>query len=74
MNAGGGSTRTPVENIFYESVSKMKEGNYRLFVHNFAKRESTDVGFQVEFDFKGTTYTFVHEGAVALLLTNINLL
>lgn len=65
MNAGGGSTRTPVENIFYERVSKMKEGKYRLFVHNFAKRESTDVGFQVEIDFKGTTYTFVHKGAVA---------
>jgi hypothetical protein len=65
MNAGRGTTRTPVENIFYESVSKMKEGKYRLFVHNFAKRESTDVGFQVEFDFKGTTYTFVHKGAVA---------
>lgn len=65
MNAGRGSTRTPVENIVYDSVSTMKEGKYRLFVNNYMKRESTDVGFTVECDFKGTTHTFVHEGAIA---------
>jgi hypothetical protein len=64
MNAGGGQTREPVENIFYSSMKSMKEGVYTLNVHNFCKRESTNVGFEVEVDIKGDVYHFVHEKAV----------
>jgi len=64
MNAGSRQSRTPVENIYYSSVSDMREGKYTLFVHNYRRRESVDVGFEVELDIMGETHTFVHEKAV----------
>ena len=48
MNAGSGRTREPVENIVYKSKNRMKEGIYKVVVHNFSKRETVDVGFEVE--------------------------
>jgi hypothetical protein len=59
-----GETREPVENIFYENRNKMKEGVYKLQVHNFYKRESTDVGFEVEVDYMGNIYHFVYDKPV----------
>ena len=64
MNAGGGTTRSPVENIFYENHKTMANGVYRLVVNNFQKRESTDVGFEVEIDFMGSTYNFSYTKAL----------
>ena len=64
MNAGSGKTREPVENIFYASKSPMKEGVYTLNVHNFRKRESDNVGFEVELDFMGDVHRFAHAKAV----------
>ena len=64
MNAGSGQTRDPVENIFYQSSKTMKEGVYTLQVHQFSKRETTNVGFDVEVDFMGTTYSFAYDQAV----------
>ena len=52
MNVSG-ETREPVENIFYGDAKKMREGRYHLYVHQFHRRETTDVGFEVEIDFKG---------------------
>lgn len=58
-NAGSGQTRTPVENIFYNSAAKMKDGSYKLVVHQFASREpSRDADFTVEVDIMGEVYTF----------------
>jgi hypothetical protein len=65
MNAGGGTTREPVENIVYDKISKMRPGRYRLSVHNFNKRETRDEGFEVEVDILGTTYHFGYPRAVA---------
>lgn len=45
MNAGHGYTRQPVENV---SFAAPKDGLYRVFVHQFARRETTDVGFSIE--------------------------
>lgn len=64
MNAGAGTTRTPVENIFYARRATMREGTYQLFVHNWCKRESIDFGFQVEFDYLGTVHSFVYDKPV----------
>lgn len=58
MNAGSGTSRTPVENIFYERRSQMKEGTYTLFVHQYNHRESQGGGFEVELEFDGVTYNF----------------
>lgn len=65
MNAGGGHTREPVENIFYNSRKTMKEGVYKLRVNNWARRETTDVGFEVEIDMNGEVLHFAHPNAVA---------
>jgi len=53
MNAGRMETSTPVENICYPNRGKMAEGEYSLLVHQFCKRESVDVGFEVEIEFDG---------------------
>jgi hypothetical protein len=53
--------RDAVENIFYGSTARMTEGIYRLFVHQFTKRETVDTGFEAEIDFKGTVYRFAYD-------------
>lgn len=64
MNAGGGQTRSPVENIFYGVRARMKEGRYQLLVHNFHKRETENVGFEIEIDWLGDVRRFAYEKAV----------
>ena len=61
MNAGCGSTREAVENIFYKSKTTMKEGIYRLVVNNFCRRENIDTGFEVEIDLEGKVYKFAYD-------------
>jgi hypothetical protein len=64
MNAGGGQTREPVENIVYHSKHNMREGTYELFVRQYAHRDRTDIGFQVDFDFQGDVQTYRYEKPV----------
>lgn len=63
MNVSG-ETRDPVENIYYGNRMTMREGTYRLFVHNYTKRETTNVGFEVEVDCLGIVHRFVYEKPV----------
>jgi len=42
----------------------MAEGVYQVVVHNYCKRESVDVGFEVEVDFMGEVYHFAYDKAV----------
>jgi hypothetical protein len=58
MNAGGGTTREPVENIIYASEKKLKEGIYEIVVNNYCLRESTNSGFEVELECNGETWVF----------------
>ena len=58
MNAGGGTTRTPVENIIWTDRSKMKEGDYTVMVNQFSKRENKDCGYTIEIECQGQLYTF----------------
>ena len=60
MNAGWGGTRTPIENIVYANRDRMPEGRYLLFVENYSKRETQDVGFEVEVEFDGVTHSFAY--------------
>lgn len=64
MNAGRGSTREPVENIFYSSRAAMHDGYYHLYVHQYCQRELADVGFEVEVEYAGESRVFSHPGAV----------
>lgn len=50
MNAGGRRSREPVENIAW---SKAPDGPYGVSVHNYAHRETLDVGFVVEVENRG---------------------
>jgi hypothetical protein len=56
MQAGGGTTRTPVENIDIER--QLPAGKYILKVHNYNARDSSDKGFDLEVEVNGTTATF----------------
>lgn len=58
MNAGGGTTREPVENITYQAWPT-KEGRYRVVVHQFSHREHADSGFEIEVEVAGELYNFV---------------
>lgn len=62
MNAGGGSTREPVENMRW---TRLKDGDYRFIVHQFSKRENSDVGFAAEIEFAGSLMHFKYEKAVS---------
>ncbi len=48
MNAGGNMSRSPVENIRW--TRKLDDGIYKVWVHQFCRRESIDVGFTVELE------------------------
>jgi hypothetical protein len=63
MNAGGGQTREPVENVRW--VKTPPDGIYQVFVHNFCKRESIDVGFTVEIESPNGLDQFRLEKALA---------
>ena len=64
MNAGGPSSRTPVENIVYANKDKMRDGIYKLFVNQYSRRETVDEGFEVEIEFDGTIHSFAYPKAV----------
>jgi len=61
MNAGGGTTRTPVENL---SFVDPKDGLYDVFVNQFSKRETSDVGFAVEIAHAGGVTQMSYKKAV----------
>lgn len=63
MNVGV-PVRDAVENIFYADHKKMAPGLYTLYVNNFNKRESVDVGFEVEIEVLGERRLFVYDKPV----------
>lgn len=59
MNAGGVSSREPVENMQW--VRKPADGIYKVDVQNYSKRESIDVGFSLEVECKNGLQSFSYE-------------
>jgi hypothetical protein len=57
-NGGDGIRPDPCENIVYADTRKMRHGIYKLWVHQWAQRKKTDVGFDAEIDVLGTVYRF----------------
>ena len=57
MNAGGGVSREPVENICWAKEPKI-EGNYKVVVNNYNRRDNKDGGFEVEIEYNGEIETF----------------
>ena len=62
MNAGSGTTRTPVENIIFQS--RPVKGTYQLFVRQFSSRETKDVGFNMEVECGGQVHTLSYPKTV----------
>ena len=54
--------RRPVENIFFGDERKLRDGQYEFFVTNFNQRETSDVGFEMEVEYKGQTKRYSHPG------------
>lgn len=48
MNASGDHTREPVENVRWPRVPQ--DGTYQVWVNQYCRRESVDVGFEVEIE------------------------
>lgn len=67
MNAGGNMSRNPVENVIF--VNNPIEGNYQVKVNNFAKREATSKGFEVQIESKGEIFDFEFENSPGDRLT-----
>lgn len=61
MNAGSATTREPVENLAFNHFEK---GTYQVYVKNYNKRESINVGFTVETEYNGLVETFIYTKAV----------
>lgn len=58
MNAGGGHSREPVENVIFRNQGSMIEGEYTVIVNNFAAREMDNQGYEIEIECQGAIYSF----------------
>jgi len=68
MNAGGGTTREPVENLSWKSL---QDGKYTVGVNQYRQRETTDVGFAIQLAYSGGVFNWsfpgVHKGNTPVL-------
>lgn len=65
VDANAGSTRTdPVENIICPDINHMPAGNYKVVVNQFSRRNTTDVGFKLEFEVLGELKTIEYDQMV----------
>jgi len=69
MNAGGGRTREPVENVIWPDKRTMKEGRYKIMVNQYQQRESTNTGFSLEVECRGEVLNFESSGVVRGTIT-----
>ena len=53
MNMGRGTTREPVENLSFRAP---RDGDYALWVNQYSRRETTDIGYVVEVAHQGGVF------------------
>lgn len=61
MNAGGGSSRTPVENVSWRTL---QDGPYKVIVNQYCQRETSDVGCTIEIESAGKITQLSHPKAL----------
>lgn len=62
MNAAGRrDSRTPVENLAFNNL---RDGEYRVLVNNFMRKETVDLGFTIEVEYQGITQQFSYTRGV----------
>lgn len=65
MNNGWGSLRRdPVENLSWTRMFRLRDGVYKVWVHQFNRRETIDVGFSIEIECAGDLHQFTYDKAV----------
>lgn len=64
MNVNGRDQETPVENITWPSQLHLSYGKYEVYVNQYTKRDTSDIGFEVEMDFLGDTKLFTYDKAL----------
>lgn len=69
MNAGRGTTRTPVENMAF---NHLQNGDYSVVVNQFSKRENIDFGFEIEVEYEGIVRNFSYSNPVVGRIPVIN--
>lgn len=62
MNAGGGQTRNAVENLAFNDL---RDGAYSVWVNQYSRRETIDIGFAIEVEFGGVVSQYSYPKAVA---------
>lgn len=62
MNAGSGTSRNAVENLAFQ---RLDDGIYRIYVHQYRKREGVDVGFTLEIEYGGIIQQYSYAKAVS---------
>lgn len=55
--------RLAVENITFPELNRMREGVYKLFIHQFNERNSK--GFKAEIEFNGELYSYTYNKCVS---------
>ncbi len=63
MNAGRPLKTDAVENITWPDLRRMREGVYKVFIHQFSKRGSDNVGFEAEIEYDGVVHEFFYPKA-----------
>lgn len=61
MNAGSGTSRTPVENLAF---NKPLDGHYTIEVNQYSLREKSGEGFTLELEFDGEVHSFSFDAGV----------
>lgn len=56
MNAGGGTTKSPVENVIYANRSSTQEGTYKVTINNFSLRDHDNTGGTLQIECQGEIY------------------
>lgn len=64
MNAGAGKSRDAVENVVWTNPGNLSKGRYEVYVHNYCKRESVDVGFEFEIEINEELHKFHYDKPV----------
>jgi hypothetical protein len=59
MNAGGGTTREPVENLSWKTL---QDGRYIIAVEQFRQRETTNVGFSIQLAYSAGVFNWSFPG------------
>lgn len=72
MNAGGNTNATdPVENLCWNT--RLQDGVYKIDVNQYSKRNSSNVGFELEVEFEGHTWGFSYDKMVTGTVRSLNI-